>query len=183
MRRPLIACCLCLVLWPASAQAPSLDFAGNRYVKQQEDAKPGDIFVIFGLAGETEKTWTKRIVFHAFPDSGSDVAKGVGELIKWIKQRDEKVRFGLLERKRDNEAIVDFLLSPGLSESVEFNVLRYAAGADRKGLIAAHYLFRFNLGELDGNDLKKVRRQAIDAMARFEMQAVHAHFATRRRSE
>lgn len=93
------------------------------------------------------------------------------------------MRFGLLERKRDNEAIVDFLLSPGLSESVEFNVLRYAAGADRKGLIAAHYLFRFNLGELDGNDLKKVRRQAIDAMARFEMQAVHAHFATRRRSE
>jgi hypothetical protein len=78
MRRPLIACCLCLVLWPASAQAPSLDFAGDRYVKQQEDAKPGDIFVIFGLAGETEKTWTKRIVFTPFPTAAVMSPKASG---------------------------------------------------------------------------------------------------------
>jgi hypothetical protein len=180
MRRLFVTSCLCLVLWPACAQAPSLSFAAERYVKQQEDAKSGDVFVVFGLPGETEKTWTQRFIFHAFPHSGSDVAKGVGDLIKWIKQRDQKVRFEVLKSEKNDEIIVDFLLSPGLSDSVELNVLRYGAAMDRKGLIAAHYLFRFKLGELDADDLRKIRRRAIDAMARFDMRPLHAQYATSR---
>ena len=47
-----------------------------------------------------------RVVFHSFPDSGNDVQRGVGNMIKWIKERDPKVRFGLIENK-SGEAIVD----------------------------------------------------------------------------
>lgn len=176
MRALLVGLCLCLVEWAAYAQDPSLTFADQRYVKQHEDTKGSDVFVTFSLAGETDKTWTKRFLFHAFPDSGSDVAQGVGTLVKWIRQRDKRVRIGLLEKKDSNEAIVDFLLPPGTGDTVEFNVLRYAAAANGRGLVAAHYLFRFELGELDGDELKTLRVQAIEAMARFDMQAVQAYF-------
>jgi hypothetical protein len=57
-------------------------------------------------------------VFHSFPDSGNDVQRGVGNMIRWIKERDTKVRFGLIENK-SGEAIVDFLLSPGASDDVK----------------------------------------------------------------
>jgi hypothetical protein len=43
------------------------------------------------------------------------VPRGVGNMIKWIKERDPKVRFGLIENK-SGEAIVNFLLSPGVSD-------------------------------------------------------------------
>ena len=46
------------------------------------------------------------MVFHSFRDSGNDVLRGVGNMIKWIKERDPKVRFGLIENK-SGEAIVD----------------------------------------------------------------------------
>ena len=45
------------------------------------------------------------MVFHSFPDSANDVPRGVGNMIKWIKERDPKVRFGLIENK-SGEAIV-----------------------------------------------------------------------------
>jgi hypothetical protein len=69
-----------------------------------------------------------------FAESGNDVAKGVGDLVKWIRQRDKNARFGILEKKEANETIVDFLLLPsGNDKSVGFHVLRYAAATDGQG--------------------------------------------------
>ncbi len=172
----LIALSLGLPLCVLHAQELSVTFANQRYVKQQEDTKPGDVFVSFGLAGETEKNWTKRFLFHSFPDSGDDVAKGVGSMIKWIKQRDNNVPIGVLKKDGSKEIIVDFLLPPGAGDWFQFNVLRYTTAADGEGLVAAHYLFRFETGELDGNELKTLRRAAIDAMAHFDMQPIQAYF-------
>jgi hypothetical protein len=159
-------------------QDSSVAFANERYAKLREESKPQDKFVIFALSGETDSKWTKRILFHSFPESGNDVAKGVGDLVKWIRQRDRNVRFGVLEKKEAKEAIVDFLLLPsGNDKTVEFHVWRYAAAMDGKGLVAAHYLLHFDLGEYDAGDLKRLRREVIEAMARFDMQSVKAYFA------
>lgn len=77
------------------------------------------------------------MVFHSFPDSGNDVPRGVGNMIKWIKERDPKVQFGLIENK-SGEAIVDFLLSPGVSDDVTLSCLRHTRALDGKGLIAPY---------------------------------------------
>jgi hypothetical protein len=166
------------MLATALGQEFSVTFANERYAKLREESKPHDKFVIFALSGQTDSKWTKHILFHSFAESGNDVAKGVGDLVKWIKQRDKNARFGVLEKKEANETIVDFLLLPsGNDKSVGFHVLRYAAATDGKGLVAAHYLLHFDLGEFDADDLKRLRREVIEAMARFDMQPVKAYFA------
>ncbi len=85
----------------------------------------------------------EAVVFHSFPDSGNDVPRGVGNMIKWIKERDPKVRFGLIENK-SGEAIVNFLLSPGVSDDVTLSCPRYMRARDGKGLIALQYDERFS---------------------------------------
>jgi hypothetical protein len=115
----------------------------------------------------------EAVVFHSFPDSGNDVPRGVGNMIKWIKERDPKVRFGLIENK-SGEAIVNFLLSPGVSDDVTLSCPRYTRAPDRKGLIALQYDERFKLGQVDGDDVKALRKRAIDAMAKFDMSEVKA---------
>jgi hypothetical protein len=104
------------------------------------------------------------------------VPRGVGNMIKWIKERDPKVRFGLLENQ-SGEAIVDFLLSPGVSDDVTFSCLRYAQAPDGKGLIALQYDERFKLGQVDGDDVKALRKRVIYAIAQSNMSEVKSWYA------
>jgi hypothetical protein len=128
------------------------------------DTKGGDRFVEFRLQGQSNDNLDEAVVFYSFPDSGNDVPRGVGSMIKWIKERDPKVRFGLIENK-SGEAIVNFLLSPGVSDDVTLSCPRYTRAPDGKGLIALQYDERFKLGQVDGDDVKALRKRAIDAMA------------------
>jgi hypothetical protein len=120
--------------------------------------------VEFRLQGQSNDNLDEAVVFHSFPDSGNDVPRGVGNMIKWIKERDPKVRFGLIENK-SGEAIVNFLLSPGVSDDVTLSCPRYTRAPDGKGLIALQYDERFKLGQIGGDDVKALRKRAIDAMA------------------
>jgi hypothetical protein len=63
------------------------------------DTKGGDRFVEFRLQGQSNDNLDEAVVFYSFPDSGNDVPRGVGNMVKWIKERDPKVRFGLIENK------------------------------------------------------------------------------------
>jgi hypothetical protein len=166
---------LCLVTFAIRAQDSSLTFANDQYVRLSEDAKPGDLFVTYGLSGETDENFTKRFFIHAFRNSGNDVRKGVGELIKWIRQRDKTVRIRVLMKDHANDVIVSFLLSPGADETYKFNVLRYAAASDGRGLVAAQYVFRFGRGEVDPDEMKEISSKAIDGMASFDMGIVQAY--------
>src|SRR2546428_5856504 len=158
---------------PRSARFP---FDGQTFVRTIADTIGGDHFVEFRLQGQSNDNWTRRAVFHSFPDGGNDVRRGVGNMIRWIKERDPKVRFGLIENK-SGEAIVDFLLSPGASDDVTFSCLRYTRAPDGKGLIALQYDERFKLDQVDGDDVKALRKRAIDAMAKFDMSEVKAWYA------
>jgi hypothetical protein len=93
-----------------------------------------------------------------------------------IIKRDPKVQFGLIENK-SGEAIVDFLLSPGVSDDVTLSCLRHTRAPDGKGLIALQYEERFKLGQVDGDDVKALRKRAIDAMAKFDMSEVKEWYA------
>ncbi len=160
---------LCLVTFDIRAQESSLTFGNDQYVRQAEDAKPGDLFVTFGLSGETDENFTKRFFIHAFRNSGNDVRKGVGELIKWIRQRDKTVRIRVLMKDNANDIIVSFLLAPRADETYKFNVMRYAAASDGRGLVAAQYVFRFGRGDVDPDEMKEISSKAINGMASFDM--------------
>jgi hypothetical protein len=160
----------------AATQVDSVSFNGQTFVRAIADTKGGDHFVEFRLQGESNDNWIRRVVFHSFPDSGNDVKRGVGNMIKWIKERDPQVRFGLIENN-SGEVIVDFLLSPGVSDDVTFSCLRYTRAPDGKGLIALQYDERFQLGQVDADDVKALRKRAIDAMAKFDMSEVKAWHA------
>jgi hypothetical protein len=98
-----------------------------RNTRYQADATP--------YLGRTSTGWIAPACgwrTHSFPDSGNDVPRGVGNMIKWIKERDPKVQFGLIENK-SRQAIIDFLLSPGVSDDVTLSCLRHTRALDGKG--------------------------------------------------
>jgi hypothetical protein len=140
----------------ADAQVGSISFDSHTFVRTIADTKGGDHFVEIRLQGQRNDNWTRRLVFNSFPDNDNDVKRGVGSMI--IKERDPRVRFGLIENN-SGEVIVDFLLSPGVSDDVTFSCLRYTREPDGKGLIALQYDERFQLGQVDGDDVKALRKQ------------------------
>jgi hypothetical protein len=61
-----------------------------------------------------------------------------------------------------------------VSDDVTLSCPRYTRAPDGKGLIALQYDERFKLGQVDGDDVKALRKRAIDAMAKFDMSEVKA---------
>jgi len=42
--------------------------------------------------------------------------------------------------------------------------------------VAAQYAFRFNLGERDGTEMRKLKTRAVAQMGKFDMAAVRSYF-------
>jgi hypothetical protein len=82
----------------------------------------------------------------------------------------------VLNEPKSGEAMQELLYALPKSEVVEFNVYKYAHAGRGKWLVAAQYAFRFNLGELDGKEVRKLRLTAVDLMASFDMAGVRAFF-------
>ena len=178
MRRIAFLIATLLLVAPAAAQTGSVDFGGNTYVQKFEGAKNApDIFVEFGLAPEPIEKWTKLFVFHAQPGAGNDPMHAAANLAKVLKTHDKNAPFRIIENKASGEVIIDFLTSAEDSDTVEFDVFKFARAGGGRGLVAAQFAFRFTLGEVDATKLKEIRRRAIADMASFEMAAVKNHFA------
>jgi hypothetical protein len=181
MRRVAFLVVALLLGYPAGAQTSAVGFGGDTYVKKFEGSKSApDIFVEFGLAPEPIEKWSKLFVFHSQPQSGNDPLRAATNLAKTVKAHNKDARFRIIENKTSREAIIDFLTSAPNSDIMEFNVFKFTRAVDGKGLVAAQFAFRFTLGEVDGNELSKIRQRAVADMARFDMAAVKDHFAKSR---
>ena len=152
----------------------AVDFGGERFVNQFEGPHQTGQLAEFVRADETVQTWTKLVGFYSYPELGNDAARGAAGLVQVLKQKN--LKFTILNNPKTAETMVDFLAFS--NETVEFNVFKYAPAA--KGLVAAQYARRFKLGELDADDVKALRKRAVDEMARFDMAPVKAHFAPAR---
>ncbi len=178
MRNLLLLIATLLLVAPAAAQTGTVDFGGNTYVKKFEGAKKTpDIFVEFGLAPEPIDKWTKLFVFHAQPGAGDDPKRAAANLAKMLKTHDKKAPFRIIENEASGEVIIDFLTSAKDSDTVEFDVFKFARAGSGHGLVAAQFAFRFTLGNVDAGELRKIRQRAIADMASFDMAAVKNHFA------
>lgn len=178
MRKVALLITVLLLAAPAGAQTRSVSFGGDIYVKKFEGAKnTPDVFVEFGLAPEPIEKWTKLVVFHAQPDGGDDPVRAVTQLARVLKSHDKNAPFRIIENKASGEVIIDFLTSAKDSDTVEFDVFKYARAGGGRGLVAAQFAFRFTPGDVDGGALSKIRKRAIADMASFDMAAVKNHFA------
>jgi hypothetical protein len=174
-----IAGLFALTTWCAVAQAEisSVEFLGERFVKKFADAKNvADQFTEFGLEREPLTDWSKLVVFHYHPQSGRDPKRAAANLAKLAAQRDQHANPELLTNSAKTEAMTHFFISKTDSDVVELNVFRYAQAADGSGLVSAQFAFRFTLGETDADDVKSLRRRAVEEMGRFPMATVSAHF-------
>ena len=65
----------------AYADAPTVEFVGERFVKKFDSAKNrADKFTEFGLEIESIDRWTKLFVFHSYPQGGNDPMRATGNL-------------------------------------------------------------------------------------------------------
>ena len=172
----LITACM-LLLAPPHARAGDLSvtFAERTYTKVFEARNGPNIIIEFTANAEKIEAWTYLVSWHAFPQDPSTPAQAAQRLGQLVKQRNPQANFKAIANDKTGEAIVDFLTWAPNSDTMEFNVFRYAKGA--AGLIAMQFARRFKLGSIDADEMKKIRGEAIEAMAKFDMTPLREHFA------
>lgn len=167
----------------AHAEAPSIEFAGERYTlnfedqAQQEDGSPGDALAEFTLPGETVNEWSKLFAYHAYPEMGDDPVAAVKMVGKVVKETNKDANFAIVENEETGEAIIDFLTWTPESDVMEFNVFKYARAADGKGLVAMQYAQHIKLGEIDVDGMRALRTRSVQDMADTAISQAQTYFA------
>ncbi len=179
--RQLLDTCVCAALAitlllgaeiPSARAQAAVDFLGEHYEKRSEDlSKPDDKFADFS-AGKSARQFT----FHHFLNSGNEPVQAAASAAKYLKEKDPTSRSAMMKNQNANQAMLDFLFSPKKSDDMEFHVLKYAPAPEGKGMVAAEYRYAFKLGELDADEVKKLRMEAVNAMAKFDTGRVSAYF-------
>ena len=181
----LLSVAIAMLAWVslARAEAPSIEFAGERYTlnfedqAQQEDGSPGDGLAEFTRPGETVNDWSKLFAYHAYPEMGDDPVAAVKMVGKVVKETNKDANFSIVENEETGEAIIDFLTWAPESDVMEFDVFKYARAADGKGLIAMQYAQHIKLGEIDVEGMRALRASSVQEMADTAISQAQAYFA------
>jgi hypothetical protein len=173
MRALTAALLLVCSLVSASAQPASFRFGGEQFVQKFEvKARAPNRQVEFGLANEPIEKWTKLVTVHYFTRNGNDAARAAAVLANLVRDRYKGAPYKVINNPKTGEAIVDFLIPVPNTELMEFNVFKYSpAGSE---LVALQFAQRVKLGEIGGEEMRKIRERAIEEMANYEMKPVKA---------
>lgn len=175
MRRLFAILFLLAFVLPASADTPTFKFGGESFIKKFEvKGRSPNAQIEFGLANEKLEAWTKLLTLHAFTTSGNDATRAAAILANFIRERHQGAKYKVITNPKTAEAIIDFLIPVPNSELMEFNVFKYTPAG--KELVALQFARRVKLGEIDGAELAEIRQNAIQEIAKYEMEPVKAFF-------
>jgi hypothetical protein len=189
MRTPLIALCVLAAATLARADAPAVEFDGQRYhLDYQDQAKladgrQGDGLAEFTLEGENVNNWTKLFAYYVFPESGDDPTLMAQEVGKATKEQNPDANFAVIANKETGDAIIDFLTWAPNSDVMEFNVFKYARAEYGPGLVALQYAQRFKLGDLSVEAFRALRSRAVAAMAQSDIGQARTYFAEKAKEQ
>jgi hypothetical protein len=172
------------------AEAPAIEFAGDRFHLDYEDAarlpdgQPGNALAEFTLPGQTVNDWTKLFSYYVYPDVGEATASQmVAEVGKAVVKTNPDAKYELHAGKGDNDAIIDFLTwAPG-SDVMEFNVFRYAPAQYGPGLVALQYAQRIKADDFDVTKFRALRERMVAAMAEADIAPARRYFADKTKAE
>jgi hypothetical protein len=183
MRQLRVAVAMLAWVTLAHAEAPTVEFAGDRYTlnfedqAQQEDGSPGDGLAEFTLPGETVSDWSKLFAFHAYPEMGDDPVAAVKMVGKVVKETNKDANFAIVENEKTGEAIIDFLTWTPESDVMEFNVFKYVRASNGKGLVAMQYAQHIKLADIDVAGMRALRARSVDDMAALAITPAQDYFA------
>lgn len=169
----LAAAGLCL---EARAEEP-VEFADEAYYVAHRDVREeGNSLVELVREGEKIDGWKKLVAFHRFPDLEASPKDAVHGLAAQLTQRDPSARFAIVENAETGEAIIDFITAEAGSDTIEFNVFKYARHTSDGGIVALQFAERLKLADVDEAALKSLRESAVDEAASFDLGAADAYF-------
>ena len=152
-------------------------FDGELYAKAYENGpNPAERFAEFTRAGETVESWRKLFVVHWFPADTGSAAEAAARLAKLAQTRDRSAHVLVSENGASAEALVHFTASSPSSDVVEVDAFKYAPAADRKGLVAVQFSFRFTPGKSPPALVKAARQHMVDEIRNFDLGQVRAYF-------
>jgi hypothetical protein len=165
-----LAFALFLLGRPAHAQA--VDFMGEHYQKKSEDrSQPEEKFADLGTGNPD-----KRFTVHHFLQSGNDPVQAAIGAARLIQERAPDIRSAILKNPNANETMLDFTIPSNKDGKMEFHVLKYTPAPGGAGLIAAEYRYAFNANGMNADQVKKIRMDALNAMATFDVAKAAAGF-------
>jgi hypothetical protein len=167
------AALLLLVCSLTAASAQTFRFGGEDYVQKFEvKGRAPNRQVEFGLPREPIEKWTRLVTVHYFTRNGNDATRAATVLANLVRDRYKGSKYKVINNPKTGEAIIDFLIPVPNTELMEFNVFKYAPTGNE--LVALQFAQRVKLGEIDGEDMRKLRDRAIQEMANYDMGPVKA---------
>lgn len=155
---------------PACAQ--TIDFMGEHYEKKSEDRSgPNEKFADLATANPG-----KLFTVHHFLKSGNDPVQAAIGAAKLIKERAPDIRSAILKNPNANEAMIDFIIPTNKDGKMEFHALKYVPAPGGDGLLAVEYRYAFDAGGMNADQVKKIRMDALNALAMFDVAKAAASF-------
>ena len=92
----------------------------------------------------------------------------------WRTSSANVTRARSITNAKTGEAIIDFLIPVPKSEQLEFNVFKYTPAGNE--LVAFQFAQRVTLGEVDAEELSKIRQSVLKEIGSYDMAPVKAFF-------
>lgn len=156
----------------APARAQTIDFMGEHYEKKNEDRSgPNEKFADLATANPG-----KLFTVHHFLKSGNDPVQAAIAAAKLIKERAPDIRSAILKNPNANETMIDFIIPTNKDGKMEFHAMKYVPAPGGDGLIAVEYRYAFDAGGMNADQVKKIRMDALNALATFDVAKAAASF-------
>jgi len=159
----------------ANAATATFRFGGEDFVQKFEvKGRAPNAQIEFGLTNETLQGWTKLVTLHSFTTNGNNAPRAAAVLANLIRERHKGSKYEVITNAKTGEAIIDFLIPVPKSEQLEFNVFKYTPAGNE--LVAFQFAQRVTLGEVDAEELSKIRQSVLKEIGSYDMAPVKAFF-------
>lgn len=132
----------------------------------------GDKQLRFVRESETFEKWEKMVVFkrQSFGTDPKAVANRMAQMAMLFNNG--QAQASVFVEEGASEAYVDYKAWPEGNRFTEFNVYRFAKSADGKAVVALHLARRIPQGNIDAEELKRIRESWLKQAHSFDMKSV-----------
>src|SRR5262249_8398324 len=95
---------------------------------------------------------------------------------KFVKERASDIKTSLLKNPNANETMLDFIIPTNKDGKMEFHAMKYVPATGGDGLVAVEYRYAFSTDGMNAEQVKKIRMDALNALATFDVAKAAASF-------
>lgn len=158
------------------AQVAPIAFDGELFTKKFVSSPPnGDKLLEYVRENESFEKWTKLVGYRyqQLPGLGNDPKKAAASMSQFIKITNPKASSRVIVDDKNDEALLDFVISSADQKIIELNIFRYAKSTDAKAVVSLQLAYRFSDSSPEGVEkFKSMRDAGLKHAIAFDMKTI-----------